>query len=286
MSERDSKRQNTGVPPGVKVATARCSSNIAVIKYWGKRDEKLLLPINSSLSVTMDPNQMGTTTTAAISPSWTDDRIWLNGKEENAKAERIQNCIRAIRAMAGKDAPEGGLRIVSENNFPTAAGLASSASGYACLVLALGKLFGITEDLSSVARQGSGSACRSVYGGFVKWDMGKADDGSDSRAYQVAKADHWPELHALILVVSDEKKKVSSTGGMEISVKTSTLLAHRAKAVVPERMDKMEKAILDKDFETFAQLTMADSNSFHATVGPLVTLACPCVCWAYDTPRT
>ena len=86
---------------------------------------------------------MGTTTTAACSPEWEGDRLWLNGKEEDASAERIQNCLREIRARAGPGAPQGGLRIVSNNNFPTAAGLASSASGYACLVAALGYLHGI-----------------------------------------------------------------------------------------------------------------------------------------------
>jgi diphosphomevalonate decarboxylase len=142
-----------------KVSTMQCASNIAVIKYWGKRDEKLLLPINSSLSVTLSPVHMGTTTTAAASASWEGDRLWLNGREEDVNAERIQNCLKAIRARAGKDAPKGGVRIVSENNFPTAAGLASSASGYACLVAALGDLYGVEGNLSSIARQVGSADC-------------------------------------------------------------------------------------------------------------------------------
>ncbi len=153
MSEAETKRQMTSADASVKVATMQCASNIAVIKYWGKRDEKLLLPINSSLSVTLSPLHMGTTTTAAASPAWEGDRLWLNGKEENIGSERIQNCLKAIRERSGHSAPIGGLRIVSENNFPTAAGLASSASGYACLVAALGKLFNVEGDLSFIARQ-------------------------------------------------------------------------------------------------------------------------------------
>jgi hypothetical protein len=137
----------------MRVSTMQCASNIAVIKYWGKRDEKLLLPINSSLSVTLSPIHMGTTTTAAASPEWEGDRLWLNGKEEDVNSERVQNCLKAIRSRAGKDAPVGGVRIVSENNFPTAAGLASSASGYACLVAALGSLYNVEGDISSIARQ-------------------------------------------------------------------------------------------------------------------------------------
>mmetsp|Transcript_4948 Transcript_4948/g.17914 ORF Transcript_4948/g.17914 Transcript_4948/m.17914 type:complete len:340 (-) Transcript_4948:18-1037(-) len=208
---------------------------------------------------------MGTCTSAAYNPSWKGVKLWLNGKEEDANTERIQNCLREIQARSGESDMKEGIRIVSTNNFPTAAGLASSASGYACLVAALGGLFKVEGDLSVIARQGSGSACRSMYGGFVKWEMGKEEDGSDSIAVQVAPETHWPSLHALILVVSDEKKKVSSTGGMEESVRTSKLLAHRAQAVVPDRMVRMEQAIKDKDFAAFGKLTMEDSNQFHAT---------------------
>ena len=117
---------------------------------------------------------------------------------------------------------------MSANNFPTAAGLASSAAGYAALAYALGQLHAVEEsypgELSAIARQGSGSACRSLAGGFVAWDMGAKADGSDSVARQVAPADHWPELDVLILVVSDAKKTVSSTSGMDTSVKTSAPL--------------------------------------------------------------
>ena len=252
MAEPASKKAKTGV----KVATASCASNIAVIKYWGKRDSKLVLPINSSLSITLDPAKMGTTTTAAISPDWEGDRLWLNGKEEDVTAQRIQNCLREIRKRAGAACPEGGLRVVSTNNFPTAAGLASSASGYACLVAALGLLHDIQGDISAIARQGSGSACRSVFGGFVKWEMGAKDDGSDSMAVEVAPAGHWPEMQALILVVSDEKKKVSSTGGMENAVRTSKLLAHRAAAIVPER-SKCGGASVDCDVSVVQRVSSA-----------------------------
>lgn len=160
------------------------------------------------------------------------------------------------------------LRIVSENNFPTAAGLASSAAGFAALVRAIANLYELPSsptDLSRIARQGSGSACRSLFGGYVAWQMGEKEDGSDSLAVQVAPASHWPTIRALILVVSAEKKGVSSTSGMQITVSTSSLFPHRAKVVVPKHMELMTKAILDKDFQTFAEVTMKDSNSFHST---------------------
>ncbi len=99
----------------------------------------------------------------------------------------------------------------------------------------------------------------------MAWQMGSKDDGSDSVAIEVAPASHWPTMRALILVVSAEKKGVSSTSGMQITVATSDLFKRRAEVVVPQHMRLMEKAILEKDFVSFGTVTMKDSNSFHAT---------------------
>ena len=159
--------------------------------------------------------------------------------------------------------------VSSYNTFPTAAGLASSAAGYAALVFALAQLMRAQEQyphqLSTLARQGSGSACRSLYGGLVAWRMGHGPDWTDSLAEPVSDEHSWPEMRVLIFVVSAQKKDTSSTEGMETSVKTSTLLAHRASTVVPERLPRLEKAWKEHDFSTFGQLTMQDSNQFHAT---------------------
>jgi len=103
-----------------------------------------------------------------------------------------------------------------------------------------------------------------MFGGYVAWNMGVQHDGSDSVAEQVAPTSHWPQMRAAILVVSAAKKGVSSTAGMQHTVATSTLFVQRAKHVVPERMQKMKDAIQQRDFATFADLTMKDSNSFHA----------------------
>ncbi|KAF5889886.1 diphosphomevalonate decarboxylase, partial [Clarias magur] len=241
----------------------------------GKRDEELILPINSSLSVTLHQDQLKTTTTVACSRTFQEDRIWLNGREEDINQPRLQSCLQEIRRLARKrrndEDPNAEVtlshrvHICSVNNFPTAAGLASSAAGYACLVYSLSRLFGVDTELSVVARQGSGSACRSMYGGFVQWKMGERHDGKDSVAEQVAPETHWPELRVLVLVVSAERKLVGSTSGMQTSVQTSKLLKLRAENVVPARMDEMIRAIHERDFETFAELTMKDSNQFHAT---------------------
>uniref|UniRef100_A0A7C9E0S4 Diphosphomevalonate decarboxylase n=1 Tax=Opuntia streptacantha TaxID=393608 RepID=A0A7C9E0S4_OPUST len=264
----------------VRMVTAQTPTNIAVIKYWGKRDETLILPINDSISVTLDPDHLCTTTTVAVSPAFESDRMWLNGKEISLAGGRYQNCLREIRKRASDvEEDEKGIRITkkdweslhvhiaSYNNFPTAAGLASSAAGFACLVFALAKLMNVKEDegqLSAIARQGSGSACRSLFGGFVKWIMGNDESGSDSLAVQLADEKHWDDLVILVAVVSSRQKETSSTSGMRESVETSLLLKHRAQEIVPKRILQMEEAIKNKDFPSFASLTCADSNQFHA----------------------
>ncbi|XP_029354537.1 diphosphomevalonate decarboxylase isoform X1 [Echeneis naucrates] len=260
----------------INMVTCTAPVNIAVIKYWGKRNEELILPINSSLSVTLHQDQLKTTTTIATSRSFQEDRIWLNGKEEDITHPRLQSCLREIRRLARKRRNDGEIgldsaslshkvHICSVNNFPTAAGLASSAAGFACLVYTLARVFGVEGELSGIARQGSGSACRSMYGGFVQWIMGKKDDGKDSLAQQVATETHWPELRILVLVASAERKPIGSTSGMQTSVQTSCLLQHRAESIVTGRMADMIEAVRKRDFTAFAELTMKDSNQFHAT---------------------
>ncbi|KAF9965099.1 diphosphomevalonate decarboxylase, partial [Mortierella alpina] len=234
-------------------ATCTAPVNIAVVKYWGKRDTSLILPTNSSLSVTLSQDQLHSKTTIRASVDFSSDRLWLNGTEESIeKNKRLVACLRETRALRAtieaKDANAPKLaalkiHICSENNFPTAAGLASSASGYACLVYTLSQLFQLPLDAS---------------------DLSINADGSDSKAVQIAPETHWPDLQAMICVVSDEKKGTSSTEGMQLTVKTSALLQHRIKDVVPKRMDDMIAAIKNKDFTQFAELTMQDSNQFHA----------------------
>lgn len=255
----------------MNIITCIAPVNIAVIKYWGKRDEKLILPLNDSVSATLSIKEMHAKTTVMASPNFDEDKIWLNGKEETFHNQRLQNCLQEIRRRAKQKTDNKGdsisnwcIHVCSENNFPTAAGLASSAAGYACLVYALAQLYNVSGDISGIARQGSGSACRSLYGGFVRWHQGSALDGSDSIATQVVPESHWPEMRILVLVVSDKRKKVSSSTGMQNSVNTSELLKYRTSHCVPQRTEAIVKAIINKDFDTFADITMKDSNQFHA----------------------
>ncbi|TPX30613.1 diphosphomevalonate decarboxylase [Synchytrium microbalum] len=265
----------------VHEVTVTAPVNIAVIKYWGKRDTALILPTNSSLSVTLNQDHLHSKTTVRADPSFTSDTLWLNGKGEDVSAsKRLKNVVletkrlrkemEDLAAKQGKPLPplsSYGLHIASNNNFPTAAGLASSASGFAALTFALSQLYELlmnASEVSRLARVGSGSACRSLFGGFVAWEMGIDATGVDSLAVQVAPETHWPDMEALIFVVSDAKKATSSTEGMQTTVETSDLLQHRIDKCVPERMQAMITAIKAKDFDSFAEITMKDSNQFHS----------------------
>jgi len=265
------------------MATMSAGTNIAVIKYWGKADAAYNTPINSSVSCTLDQQDLRAVTTVAASPAFTADRLWLNGTEEEgaATSPRFRACVDGVKALATEQTRKDNtvvtkadwqsmkVHVSSYNTFPTAAGLASSAAGYAALVAALAQLMGAKEEfphqLSTIARQGSGSACRSLYGGFVAWRQGSAaNQWLDSKAEPIADEHHWPEVRAVILVVSDAQKDTSSTAGMRTSVETSELLKYRAATVVPERMKQMEAAWRARDFDAFGRLTMQDSNQFHA----------------------
>ncbi|EDW01104.1 diphosphomevalonate decarboxylase [Drosophila grimshawi] len=255
--------------------TATCVApvNMALVKYWGKRNEELILPINDSISMTLDANEMCAKTTVAASESFKENRMWLNGDEQPFQANaRLQRCLDGVQRLA---LAHGGahrfplswkVHIASHNNFPTAAGLASSAAGYACLVYTLARLYDVPldEQLTTIARQGSGSACRSLYGGFVQWQRGSSADGSDSIAVQLSPATHWPNMHMLILVVNDARKKTGSTSGMQRAVETSALIQHRATQVVPQRSKELKVAIEKRDFNAFATITMKESNQLHA----------------------
>lgn len=250
--------------------------NIATLKYWGKRDKTLNLPTNLSILVTLSQAHLRTLTTVRTDEHYAEDRFWLNGVPASLTSERTAACLAELRRMrAAVEAADAllppmsrwHLHIVLENNFPTAAGLALSAAGFAALVAAIALLYQLPQlalELSVVARQGSGSACRLLFGGYVAWEMGVEADGSDLLAVEVAPRAHWPDMKAAICVVSADKKDTPSTLGMQATVQTLDLFVHRVQHVVPARFDAMKAAIALRDFATFAELTMRDSNSFHA----------------------
>ena len=178
------------------VGIARAHTNIALIKYWGKRDKDLFLPMNSSLSLTLDA--FYTDTKVTFDDQLTEDIFWLNGKEQTEKeVAKISRFLDLFCEYIGK---RPFARVESINFVPTAAGLASSASAFAALALAVAdalKLDLSRQDLSTIARRGSGSSTRSLFGGFVEWDMGTSSE--DSMAYPIDDA-NW-NIGMLVLVV-------------------------------------------------------------------------------------
>ena len=246
--------------------TVAAPINIAFIKYWGKREggEELILPTNDSFSITLSTEPFRSKTTVVLSDKLTEDELWLNGEKTDIANPRLQNVLGMVRATCPPQRAALKARIVSNNNFPTAAGMASSASGYCALACALVEVFQSTADRSLLSRIGSGSACRSAYGGFVKWLMGTKADGTDCIAQQYVPHSHWPEMNVLCAVVKGVKKDVSSTKGMQISLKTSPMMKPRTETIVPQRMEAVAEAIKNRDFESFVEITMLDSDDLQA----------------------
>jgi diphosphomevalonate decarboxylase len=241
-------------------ATARSHSNIAFIKYWGNRDDALRIPSNGSLS--MNLAGLDTLTTVRFRPDLPADRFALNGEARSGPAlERVSRHLDLFRALAGSDLRA---EVVSENNFPAGAGIASSASAFSALTLAASAALGLMLDeraLTRLARRGSGSAARSVPGGFVELYAGEDDDAA--YAESIAPPDHWP-LVDLVAVVSHAHKQVGSSGGHPLA-ETSPLQPARV-ADAPRRLDLCRAAIRDRDFAALAAVAEHDTLLMHAVM--------------------
>jgi diphosphomevalonate decarboxylase len=241
-------------------ATAQAHPNIAFIKYWGNRNNTLRLPSNGSISMNLD--ELYTRTTVSFQPSLSFDELIINGHEVMGKGlDRISYILDIIRGMANIHERA---EVISENNFPSGAGIASSASAFAALALAGSKAAGITlsePQLSRLARRGSGSASRSIPGGFVEWQAGTGDE--DSFAFSIAEPGHW-DLVDCVAIVSSSHKKIGSTEGHAMAG-TSPLQAARV-ADAPRRLELCRKAILERDFDSFASIVELDSDMMHAVM--------------------
>jgi len=255
-------------------ATAIANANIALVKYWGKRDKKLFLPNNGSISMTCDGMQ--TKTTIEFSPDYDQDTLTINNDTELIKeSDDLKKHIDLIRSIAGISDKA---KIVSETNFPVAAGLASSASGYAALTAAATKALGMDLDekaLSILTRRGSGSACRSICEGFVEWYKGTKEDGSDSYAESIAGKNHWPEFRMIATIVSEAKKKVSSRAGMAQTVETCPYYKDWL-ATVDNDLETIRNGIKKKDFITVAETAEYNCLKMHAT---MITTKPPIIYW-------
>ena len=243
-------------------ATAKAHTNIALIKYWGKRDEELFLPMNNSLSITLD--RFYTITSVQFCECLTSDKLYLNeslATEDETK--KISGLLDLIRDLAGIKLYAV---VDSINKVPTAAGFASSASGFAALAAAATKALGMDIDeptLSKIARQGSGSACRSIHGGYVEWKKGEKSDGSDSYAEQILPEDEW-DLSILSVLLEPKQKKILSREGMKRSVETSPFYQGWLDTV-DEDLEVAKQAINQRNFEMLGDVLERNAMKMHAT---------------------
>ncbi|MBX3063161.1 MAG: diphosphomevalonate decarboxylase [Anaerolineae bacterium] len=242
-------------------ATACAHPNIAFIKYWGNTDDQLRLPVSGSISMNLDG--LLTRTTVEFRDDQASDTALLGGKQLDAGAalDRITRHLDYARQLAGTTMRAS---VNSDSNFPTGAGIASSASAFAALSLAAAaalKLQLSEPQLSAYARLGSGSASRSVPGGFVEWYPAQTHEASFAETF--APVDYW-ELTDIVAIVSKAHKSTGSTEGHSIAA-TSPLQSARV-ATAPERLARCKQAILNRDFETFADVVELDSNVMHSVM--------------------
>lgn len=249
--------------PATSLATAVAHPNLALIKYWGKRDDRLVLPHTGSLSLTLDV--FPTRTTVTPDPQLSEDRFTLNGREvEGIPAERVRTFLDLIRERAGSDVKA---HVTSENSVPTGAGLASSASGFAALATAGSAVYRLPQDpasLSRLARRGSGSACRSVLGDLVVWHPGEGSgEAADAASY--AEQVPGPELAMVIAVVSAQEKAVSSRVAMKETIRTSPFFEGWVRSTT-EDLKEMTAALVAGDYTRVGELTESNALRMHAAI--------------------
>lgn len=245
-------------------ATARAHPNIALVKYWGKRNEKLILPHQSSLSVTLGP--LSVTTTVEFTGRKGADQIEINGKvAAGGERTRVEAALKLVRLEGGRHL--GAALMSSRGDFPAAAGLASSAAAFAALAVAARAAAGFKPDTraeSILARRGSGSASRSIEGGFVRWNRGQRADGKDSFGEQLFDEAHWPDLRLLVGMVSREEKEVKSRDGMRSTVETSPYYPAWAKDAEREAKE-IVRHVKRRDLEAVGEIAERNAWRMHAT---------------------
>lgn len=237
--------------------TSVSPANIAFIKYWGKKNPKLNIPYNDSVSMNLD--SCFTKTTTEFDPKLKNDKVYIGGIEvEGDKRQRVVKILNLIRAKAKI---KFFAKVESENNFPSDAGIASSASGFSALALSASAAAGLNlnqKELSRLARMGSGSACRSIPDGFTFWKKGK--DDVSSYAVEIAPPGFW-DIRDVIAITSEGGKKTSSTEGHELAT-TSPYFALRIKNI-GRRISKLKKAFLEKDIKKFGTLMEEEAIDLH-----------------------
>jgi diphosphomevalonate decarboxylase len=239
-------------------ATAVAHPNIALVKYWGKSDPARNLPAVGSISITLDT--LLTTTTVRFDPALADDRFTLDGRPAPDQLARVRSCLDLFRArLPGVPHAE----VASVNSFPTAAGLASSASGFAALVMAVDHALGARlerTELAELARQCSGSAARSIFGGFVELRL--RPDRPDCDTCQISAATDWP-LQVVVAITSAEAKAIGSTAGMLHTEQTSPYYPAWL-ATSESDLAAARRAIETRDFAKLAAVSEHSCLKMHA----------------------
>ena len=244
----------------MKEATALAHPNIALVKYWGKRDTELNLPAVGSISITLDT--LHTKTHVRFDESLDRDVFSLDDATSEGMTQRVVGCLDLFRQTADADIYA---EVQSQNNFPTGSGLASSASGFAALVVAADAALELGLDkfrLTELARRGSGSAARSVLGGFVELHHGEWTDGSDCIATPLLAASAWP-LAVTVGVISRKAKKIGSTAGMELTRETSPFYAAWLSGAESD-LAAARTAIAERDFQKLADVSELSCLKMHA----------------------
>lgn len=241
-------------------ASAVAHSNLAFVKYWGKANAELNLPLNNSISMNLSSAQ--THTTVEFSDALTSDEVFLNDERLDPTGffwKRVSQQLDRVRALAHVEMVAS---VHSRNTFPSGVGIASSASGMAALTVAATaalKLDLAERELSILARLGSGSASRSIPSGFVEWLAG--EDSQSSYSHQIAPPEHWAITDVAVVVSASEKSMASSDG--HLLALNSPFLRTRL-ASLSDRLNVMRRAILDRDFETFGRELESEAISLHA----------------------
>ncbi len=237
-------------------ATAIAPANIAFIKYWGKADDALRLPMNSSIS--MNLSGALTTTTVEFSSDYRVDSI--EGTEFTSREkEKIVSHLDRIRKIGKSNLYA---KVITKNSFPKGAGIASSASGFAALTVAASKALELNipeKELTILARIGSGSGCRSIPDGFVYWKNGESSD--DSYAYSLYPSTYW-DLRDIVAIVNAEEKSVSTTDGMA-RVKTSPFWKERILGI-PAKIQAVQYALKKKSIRDLGIVMEEDCINMHA----------------------
>ncbi len=240
-------------------STSIAPSNVAFVKYWGRKNEVLRLPENGSLS--MNLSGLATTTTVEFDETYSEDSIEINGIKEEIEGNRAIKHLDRVRALKGITTKA---RVVTKNSFPTGTGLSSSASGFAALTVAASNAAGLVlseKELSILARQGSGSACRSIPDGFVEWVDGDTSD--TSYAQSLHAVDYWDILD-VVAVVSTGRKDVATSDGQKL-IGTSPFFPLR-KAHMEERLEMAKRLLAEKNFTKFGELIESEALEMHAVM--------------------